>query len=208
MLIRGLAGLSGACFALAHAAAAQSVGLTEDTLEFSATVNGQSVVISRIQDGENALTGPYALTSRPCPGSCLQPVTAAPGVAPAAELEVLAFLRDQAATGRGLLIDTREPSAFTTGAIPGAVNVPSATLEASNPFRNEILKALGATQDGSGGQWDFSGALNLLFYCDGPWCASAPDTVRGLVAAGYPAAKLSYYRGGMQSWHLMGLNVQ
>ena len=207
MKMRAFAGVVLAQLAFTAAAWAQDVRITPDLSEISVNSAGQSVTIRRIQDTENTLTGEWARTSRPCPDQCLQPISASDGVATAGELEVLSFLQNEASTGRGLLIDTRLPDAFADGTIPGAVNVPHATLDAQNPFRTEILRALGATQTGSGGQWEFSGAFSLMLFCDGPWCSSAQDAVRSLVSSGYPPAKLGYYRGGMQVWQLMGLTV-
>lgn len=55
--------------------------------------------------------------------------------------------------------------------------------------------------------WDFSNAKELLLWCDGPWCGQSPRAIRGLMAAGYPAGKLYYYRGGMQMWQSFGLTT-
>ncbi len=130
------------------------------------------------------------------------------GVETVGEVEVISFLENNVAGGTGLLIDSRVPDGFAKGTIPGAVNVPFATLDPTNPpYRDEILKALGATQ--SGGTWDFSGAMALTLFCNGPWCDQSPRAIRSLLAAGYPAEKISYYRGGgMQLWLLLGLTTK
>lgn len=186
---------------------AQQVGITPGQAEVRLEINGTPVVITRIQDTDNELTGAYARTSRPCPSECLTPMRAAPGIETFGELEVLAFLQTDVQAGTGLLIDTRLPSDYADGHIPGAVNVPFTTLEATNPFRDQILIALGA-QDRGTGQLDFSNARRLTLYCDGPWCGDARRNLRSLAEAGYPPNKLFSYRGGMQSWRLMGLSVQ
>jgi rhodanese-related sulfurtransferase len=56
--------------------------------------------------------------------------------------------------------------------------------------------------------WDFSAALDLAMFCNGPWCDQSPRAIRNLTEAGYPPEKLRYYRGGMQLWLLLGLSVQ
>ena len=86
----------------------------------------------------------------------------------------------------GLLIDVRLPDWFNKGAIPGAVNVPFATLNAENPYQADILRALGATPTDDG--FDFSNALTLMIYGNGPWDAQGTHAVQALIAAGYPPA--------------------
>ncbi|MGD8572392.1 MAG: rhodanese-like domain-containing protein, partial [Gammaproteobacteria bacterium] len=41
----------------------------------------------------------------------------------------------------------------------------------------------------------------------GMWCGQSPRAIKGLLKLGYPAEKISYYRGGMQSWQMLGLTV-
>lgn len=184
----------------------QEVGISPSQSEITLTLNGQSVTIARIQDTTHELSGTYARTSRPCPGACLTPISAGTGIATLGELEVLAFLEADVQGGTGLLVDTRLPMGFAAGRIPGAVNVPHTTLEENNPFRPQILMALGARQDGAG--FEFSDARRLVLYCDGPWCGDARKGLRDLAAAGYPPNKLFFYRGGMQAWLHAGLTVQ
>ena len=119
---------------------------------------------------------------------------------------MLDFLENQVASGEGLLIDSRVPVMYQSGSIPGAVNIPFSTLNPSNPYRDQILEALGARK--SGDSWNFSGAVDLALFCNGPWCDQSPRAIRNLAAVGYPTAKLRYYRGGMQMWNLLGLTVK
>lgn len=187
-------------------ATAQDVRITPELGVFETSINGKTIGISRIQDTANRLLNEFSKTSRPCPPFCIQPMTVAPGVATIGELEVLDFLKNEVATGRGLLVDARVPEWFTKGTIPGAVNIPFPTLEETNPFRNEILKAIGAKPDGD--RWNFDNAMDLALFCNGPWCEQSPRAIKALLSIGYPASKLSHFRGGIQSWASLGLTLQ
>ena len=55
--------------------------------------------------------------------------------------------------------------------------------------------------------WDFFDAKTLVLWCNGPWCGQSPAAIRGLIQIGYPAEKLLYYRGGLQSWLMLGFNI-
>lgn len=187
-------------------ALAQNVRITPDTNSYTIELNGQSITIDRIQDNNNTISPEFAKTSRPCPPFCIHPISAAPGVETIGEIEVIDFLEKQVAGGTGLLIDSRVPEWFAKGTIPGSVNVPFTTLEPTNPYRDQILQALGAVKAGAG--WDFSRAFELTMFCNGPWCDQSPRAIRNLIAVGYPTEKIKYYRGGMQLWLLLGLTVQ
>jgi hypothetical protein len=39
------------------------------------------------------------------------------------------------------------------------------------------------------------------------WSNDAPNAIGHLLAAGHPANKLFYYRGGMQAWAHVGLTI-
>ena len=184
---------------------AQDVRITEDMETASFSVAGRDYTIARDQDTTNRLTGDLTRTSRPCPDFCIQPMRAAPGVRTLGELEVISFLEEEVSPGRGLLVDARSPGAFAAAAVPGAVNVPLEVVLEENPYRGQIFEALGGRPDGIG--FDFDAGLQLVIYGDGPWSSEAADMIRELVDAGYPAANLGYYRGGMQSWQGLGLTV-
>ncbi|PIE10798.1 MAG: sulfurtransferase [Rhodobacterales bacterium] len=192
--------------AILSSAAMAEVKITPDMAEASFSLNGQALTIARNQDPEARLDDTYAKTSRDCPPFCIHPMSAADGVETIGELEVIDFLKTRVAAGEGLLIDTRVPDWFNRGTIPGAVNVPFTTLESSNPYRDDILKALGAVE--RGGNLDFTDALDLAMFCNGAWCDQTPRAIHDLIAAGYPADRIHYYRGGMQMWLVLGLTVQ
>ena len=196
------------CLLLAPAlpARAEAPALVEGLPELRFDVNGQSFTIARNPDPQAVLTGDFARTSRACPPFCIQPMQALPGVPTLGELELFAFLRDKVATGNGILLDARLPEWFAKGSIPSAVNVPFATLAPENPFRYDILQALGARPAG-GGKLDFAAVPELVVFCNGAWSDQSARALKALVEAGYPVEKLRYYRGGMQDWVMLGLTV-
>jgi len=50
-------------------------------------------------------------------------------------------------------------------------------------------------------------AKRVALFCSGIWCGQSPTAIRNMIDAGYPAERISYYRGGMQVWRLLGLTV-
>lgn len=189
-----------------QSAMAQEVLIAPDMASVAYSANGENFTIAREQDPEAVLNGEFARIARACPPACIQPMKALRNVETVAELEVLSFLQGPVSEGAGLLIDARVPEWFAKGSIPGAVNVPFATLTADNPYRNDILAALGAKPTG-GEMMDFSDVAELVIFCNGPWSDQSARAVRALREAGYPADKLKYYRGGMQDWLMLGLTT-
>ncbi len=119
----------------------------------------------------------------------------AEGVRTIGELELLEMLGDPSAR----VFDSRTPSWFEGGSIPGAVNMPYTEMA-------DRLDELGC-------EIDFDGFIcgeevpEIALFCNGPWCGQSPTAIRRIIAAGYPAEKISYYRGGMQVWRMLGLSV-
>lgn len=170
-------------------------------------VGKKSVRIERIQNTKHKLKNSFALTSRKCPPFCVHPMKAAEGIETVGELELIKFLKTKVEGKKGLLIDARIQAFYQKGTIPGAVNIPFNLFAFDqNPYLEKILAVLGGVRRGEN-QWDYSNALHLMLFCNGPWCDQSPRALKNLVEAGYPAGKLSYYRGGMQSWQNMGLTV-
>ncbi|WP_201339721.1 rhodanese-like domain-containing protein [Isorropodon fossajaponicum symbiont] len=104
-----------------------------------------------------------------------------------------------------MIIDTRIPDWPTiTGMISTAINIPYTR------FKNKE-KALEVMEDLLGVQIDelpdFSYAKTLVMYCNGIWCGQTPTAVTALLKYGYPAAKIKYFRGGMQNWKALGLTT-
>jgi len=105
----------------------------------------------------------------------LQPIEPVPGVRTVGELELA-----ELAVAGAALIDTRVPDSRSGRTIPGAVNIPHEEIadrrEELDPDRTSVL------------------------FCNGPQCPQTPDALRSLLDAGYPAASLAYYRGGLHDW--------
>ena len=195
---------------LVIASDSRPVGISSSLQSLEVPHQGSTVVIERNPDHSNRIVDDFALTSRPCPPFCVQPMTIAPGVETLGELELLKLL-EQRDFGDidALLIDSRTPDWAAKGMIPSAVNIPWTTLSLSKSDSFTISDIL-ETQFGAiplDGLWDFSNAKTLLLYCNGPWCGQSPTNIRTLLTLGYPAHKIKWYRGGMQAWESLGLTT-
>ena len=224
--------LSAAALTLALAstsALALDVKITQDLDSVPVHHGDDFISIQRIQDQSNVLTGGFTKTSRKCPPFCIQPLVIAPGVTTVAELELLKFIDKKLEVDEGVLIDARTPSWFQKGTIPGSINIPFTNFdpEKSAAELAEVLVKLNVKKkSGSGGSfvdsimglfsgdanaadnpWDFSQAKHVALYCNGMWCGQSPRAIKNLLSLGYPADKIYYYRGGMQSWQSLGLTV-
>lgn len=170
---------------------------------------GKNIRIERIQEQGNLIDLDYAQTSRPCPPFCIQPIQLATGIETIGELEVLKYLQKLSKNDSVIVIDSREPKWLKNGMIPGAINIPwtalynkTATDEAiANIFQLQFDVIL------SGKLWNFQNAKTLVFYCNGAWCGQSPTNIRSLLSLGYPAHRIKWYRGGMQSWKQLGLTT-
>lgn len=171
-----------------------TVGITKSMPQVTVQTPSGPQVIERIQDPSHEIAGEWARTSRPCPDFCIQPMTPAPGVATIGELEVLDMLQDPQA----IVVDSRTPDWFQGGTIPGAINIPYT-------YVLDELGQLGCEPDFDG--WDCSAAKRVALFCNGIWCGQSPTAIRNMIGAGFPAERISYYRGGMQTWRLLGLTV-
>lgn len=187
---------------------ATSAGAEERANEVKASFifNGERVLIG----GGNPDAARFAMrfaTARPdCAGPCIAPLQVAEGVQSLDELQVLEFLTTKVAGNIGLMVDARRPEERAVGFIPGSVNLPHSTVAEGNSYRDDILRALGARE--FDGLFNFTDARQLLVYDNGPASNDAGLLVANLLAAGYPAELIRYYRGGMQVWAVLGLSIQ
>ena len=57
------------------------------------------------------------------------------------------------------------------------------------------------------GLFYYNNAKTLVMYCNGMWCGQSPNNIKSLLKYGYPADKIKWFRGGMQTWEILGFNT-
>ena len=219
-----LISLSGIFF---NQAIALDVNISEKIESIEVMHNGTPITIQRIQNQNNQLSGGFTKTSRKCPPFCIQPLHPAPGVTTVGELEVLDFMQTKLKNGTGVIIDARTTDWYKKGTIPGSINIPFTTFDHSqyHPAMRDAMTKLGVGLKGGGSglfselmvklglkdsnnsPWDYSQAKDILLWCNGMWCGQSPQAIENLLKHQFPANKIYYYRGGMQSWQILGLTV-
>ena len=184
------------------------------------------VTVQRIEGAEFLVDDAFITGSQSCTPHCSNPLTLMEDVRTVGELEVIEFMQTGQYPGKGMIVDTRSPDWHERGTIPGSVNLPFALFEKSENEAElvDVLERLGARQrhdvgivirlleriglfngDMKTSRWDFTDASDVLLWCNDPWCGQAPRAIKALLSHGYPAEKLYYYRGGMQTWQSLGL---
>lgn len=180
----------------------KKVLITKGLFDVEVMHKGKQVKILRNQNHDNKI---HTLFQRTGQGK-IQPMHpfAPHAVETIGELELLDYLKQQGSDENILVIDSRTASWVKRGTIPGSINIPfTAFKDESNAI--EIMEdQFGVTP---GAALKFGGAKTLVMYCNGNWCPQSPIAIKKLLAFGYPAAKIKYFRGGMQSWHALGLTV-
>jgi rhodanese-related sulfurtransferase len=172
--------------------------------------NGKKVTIMRNQNQKNTVNPAFAKTSRKCPPFCIKPISLGHGVETIGELEVIDYAMKLSKGDKSvILVDNRTPDWVERGTIPGAVNIPYTKMSrakgADDVTIAETLEKLGAKETSKG--WDFSKAKTAVFFCNGMWCGQSPAGIAGLLKEGFPGKKIKWYRGGMQSWEVLGLTT-
>ncbi|MEN8727926.1 MAG: rhodanese-like domain-containing protein [Sulfurovum sp.] len=123
------------------------------------------------------------------------------------ELEVLAFIKHMQSDDSMMLIDGRKQEWYDYRTIPGAINMPFHHFKERKAFEFEFeheLRTLGViiNEDET---LDFSKAKTIVIFCNGPWCSQSVAMIEALLEIGYPAEKMKWYRGGMQTWLAAGM---
>jgi len=193
-LLATAAGMLALLFPVLAMADGHPVNIRPDVAAIAIETEAGSITIERIQDTENRLSGAWTRTSRPCPNFCIQPIHPASGVTTIGELEVIDMLKD----ANAVVVDSRVRKWYVDGTIPGAHHIPYTQAA-------DRLDELGCEPDFDG--WICDNAKPVALFCNGPWCGQSPAAIRAMIAAGFPPDKISYYRGGMQVWRLLGLTV-
>ncbi len=204
---------------------AQDVNISKSLPYLDVEYNNNIVRVQRNQDTSHVLRGAFSKTSRNCPPFCIQPVVVARGVKTIGELEVLDFIGNDYKYKTGVIIDARTEGWHKKGTIPGSINIPFTVfgLDETSPELIAAMKQLGVKQKSTSAEddsfwswlsdeetasnWDFSDAKDVVLWCNGMWCGQSPRAITRLLKHGYPAKKLNYFRGGMQTWLILGLTV-
>ncbi|MET0029701.1 MAG: rhodanese-like domain-containing protein [Candidatus Thiodiazotropha sp.] len=186
------------------------VRISQDLAYLKVDHHGREVIILRHQDPQHRIEPPFDKTARDCPPFCALPMTLATGVETIGELEMLDYLR-QVSEGavNVLVIDSRTRDYVRQGTIPGSINIPYTQLDPVHTPEAQIAETLQLEFQAEKGEqlWNFQNAKTLVLFCNGPWCGQSPSNIRMLLRLGYPAAKLKWYRGGMQAWEQFGLTT-
>jgi len=123
------------------------------------------------------------------------------------ELEVLAFVKQMQTDDSMMLIDGRKQEWYDYRTIPGAINMPFHHFKERKSFVFEFehaLRMLGVKFNADE-TLDFSKVKTIVIFCNGPWCSQSVAMIKALLEIGYPAEKISWYRGGMQTWLAAGM---
>jgi len=167
----------------ANASVAENLRIVgEDTVFVTTLPSGEEMTITR--------------QMTPCAKNkgWLQPLVPEPGIVPVTEIEVLNAIGD----ADTILIDMRTQEWFIDATIPGAVNIPYTEVAMR-------MDELGCSR--ADGVWDCSGAKKVVGFCNGPVCPQSPTAMKAMIRDGFPAEKISYYRGGMLDWDALGLTT-
>jgi len=184
--------------------AAKKVMISPDIYSIDVMHNGKTVTIKRNQNRKNTISKYYQATHR---GKIQPMVPFAPhAVETIGALEMIAYLQKHEEKPDSLIIiDSRTKDWVKRGTIPGTVNIPFTEF-------NEDDRAVEIMEDefdalSAGNALKFENAKTLVMYCNGIWCGQSPTAIKKLLSLGYPAAKIKYFRGGMQNWESLGLTV-
>jgi rhodanese-related sulfurtransferase len=166
--------------------------------------NTDAIRLERNQNRGNEISDFYLKTTR---GKIQKMHPFAPHfVETIGELEMIEYIKQRSSGSNDILIiDTRTPNwPIISGGIPSAVNIPYTTFQDEDKAL-DLMDDLFGVQTGD--VFDFTYASTLVMYCNGIWCGQTPAAVTALLKYGYPAAKIKYYRGGMNAWKSLGLTT-
>lgn len=212
----------------ASAKEGKPVGITPTLSSIKVMHNGKETEIKRNQDNANTVNPAFAKTSRACPPFCIQPMSLEKGIQTIGEVEVINYADKMSKGDKSIiLVDSRTPDWVAKGTIPGAVNVSWVELTPSkgattDGIVNVMTKQFGvklaegkdafdvdeAIADGDTSKvFDYSDSKTLVMFCNGMWCGQSPASIAALRKFGYPAENIKYFRGGMQTWEILGLST-
>ncbi len=166
--------------------------------------DGKPVTLMRSQDKEEGIADFYMPTHR----GKIQPLYPFKPhhVETLGELEMIDYLKQFSAGDDSIIIIDSRTEAWVkrSGMLPGAVNIPFTLFNSTEDARDIMEDRFDVL---AGETFDFSNAKTLVMYCNGNWCGQSPTAIKKLLSMGYPAAKIKYFRGGMQNWKALGLTT-
>lgn len=194
--------------------------------------NGRSIKIERDIDrsyrARMDIRGTLIQNADSCPPFCLLPMSMDAEVETVGEIEIIDFMMEKLRNNTGTLIDVRSRTPYENSTIPGSINYFVQTMQkgpGDSDFDNMLI-ALGAQRRGEVSvldkllentgikdssmltdDWDFSEAKELVVWANSAIDRSSVVAIEELLAAGYPAEKLKWYRGGLASWQYWGFNT-
>jgi len=182
----------------------KKVMIKHDLYSIEVKHKNKIVSIKRNQNRDNIISKYYQKTHR----GKIQPMHPFKphAVETIGTLEIINYLKKINSGDENLMIiDSRTKAWVKRGTIPGTINI------AFTEFKNEE-RALEIMEDelnvlNTGSALNFKNAKTIIMYCNGIWCGQSPTAIRKLLEFGYPAARIKYYRGGMQNWESLGLTV-
>ena len=182
----------------------KKIRITYNMFSVDVKHQGKDVKLMRNQDKKNLIVDFYRKTGR---GTVQAMYPFEPHkVDTLGEREIISYIKEMSDGDESIIIiDSRTPNwVKRTGMIPGAVNIPFTkfkTAESTLEIMEDQFDVM------TGEVFDFRNAKTLVMYCNGNWCGQSPTAIKKLLRMGYPASKIKYYRGGMQSWTALGLTV-
>lgn len=177
--------------------------ISPDIFSIEVEHNGKTVTVQRNQNRKNIISKYYQATHR----GKIQPVKPFEphAVETIGALELIHYLDQLKKSDSLIIIDSRTKDWVKRGTIPGSVNIPFTEFKEDD----RALEIMEEEFDvfNTGNALNFSNAKTLVMYCNGIWCGQSPTAIKKLLEFGYPAAKIKYFRGGMQNWESLGLTV-
>ncbi len=183
---------------------AKDVYISSNLKEVKLKVDGKEITIKR-----EVPTIPKEYTNKTLVGK-IAPMKIDDEIETIGELEVLDYMQKAQKDDSILLVDARTEEWYEKLRIPTALNTPFTLFRDKTTAIEELTLDFGvvAKKDGT---LDFSKAKTLVIYCNGAWCAQSLQMIKdakySLINLGYPKKKIKYYRGGMQSWVVLGLTT-
>lgn len=138
----------------------------------------------------------------------IQAMSIHPKIETYGEMEVLQFTKQMQGDDSLMFVDARDETWFGYRTIPGAVNIPHYYISQAKEIpkvHKESLIQLGVKVEKD--NYDFSNVKTILLFGNGAWCRQSSSMINDLLALGYPAEKMKWYRGGMHAWLTLSMTA-